>query len=370
MQVPFVTDIHRVVASLTRRQRASDQAAHAVDAQRSVYPCTLVYLDPGAAPSPNNRGHQPLGYVWQAVCLNRSLLRAGMPRLNIFTNSTARVADLLADVPAHARPDVHALSVTHTGLPKSTPFYAAHFKLDLLSQAGSRLPDDSLMLLLDTDMAALKPLDTDVILRCAALGVGAFDISDQVFSAYGSSQVIADLELVAGRRLRNPRWYGGEFLLATPAFLRRLVARGNGDFERYVAQIRSLRQHGDEVFISAALNALADEGQPILDVGAYQAVGRHWSGNTHRNLAWFKRCAFIHLPGNKRLFEREALHAEFDPARFWRAVSFAHKVGLLRARVKSLLPRVRRSSGRAAAARSRAQVPEEGREAPRAPKRL
>ncbi|QCP54970.1 hypothetical protein FAZ95_33190 [Trinickia violacea] len=305
-----------------------------------IYPCSLVYLDPAGASSPNSRSKSPLGYVWQALCLNKSLLRAGMPRLNVFTNAADRVAELLAHAPASARPDVHALAATSIDLPKSTPFYAAHFKLDLLSQVSKRLPEDALLMLLDTDMVAMHALDAQVIRRCAALGVGAFDISDQEFPAYGSARVIADLEIVAGRRLVNPRWYGGEFLLATPAFLDALVARGKEYFDRYVAEMPRLNHVGDEAFMSAALNALADEGQPILDVGAYQTVGRHWSGNTHRNLSWYKHCAFVHLPGNKPLVEREAQFAEFDPVRFWRAVSVAHKVGLIRCVVKSLVPRL------------------------------
>jgi hypothetical protein len=352
MQVSFVADLRRIASNITRRRRSPDDAARHAPTARSVFPCALVYLDPAAASSPNSRSKSPLGYVWQALCLNKSLLRAGMPRLNVFTNAADRIAALLARVPADARPNVHALSATSIDLPKSTPFYAAHFKLDMLSQASTGLPDDKLLLLLDTDMVALRPLDADVIRRSKKLGVGAFDISDQVFPAYGSERVIADLEIVAGRRLNNPRWYGGEFLLATPAFLKRLVARGKEYFDHYAAELAHLNHHGDEAFVSAALNVLADEGQPILDVGAYQSVGRHWSGNTHRNLYWYKHCAFVHLPGDKPLMEREAQYAEFDPARFWRAVSLAHKVGLIRCVVKSLLPRVPRFGVRAQLGRS------------------
>ena len=361
---------------MTRRRRSQDDAGRNSPTARSIFPCALVYLDPAAASSPNSRSKTPLSYVWQALCLNKSLLRAGMPRLNVFTNAADRVTALLARVPADVRPNVHALNATSIDLPKSTPFYAAHFKLDLLSEASERLPDDALLLLLDTDMVALRPLDADVIRRSKQLGVGAFDISDQVFPAYGSARVIEDLEIVAGRRLKNPRWYGGEFLLATPAFLKRLVARGREYFDHYTAELAQLNHHGDEAFVSAALNVLADEGQPILDVGAYQSVGRHWAGNTHRNLYWYRHCAFVHLPGNKPLIEREGQYDEFDPARFWRSVSLAHKVGLLRCVVKSLLPRISRS-GSHAPGRSWGQVfrrkrrhGEENQEPSGSPKRL
>ncbi|HEV3106623.1 MAG TPA: hypothetical protein VGZ01_13145, partial [Trinickia sp.] len=204
--------------------------------------------------------------------------------------------------------------------------------------------------LLDTDMVAMRPLDADMLERCARLGAAAFDISDQVFPAYGSTRVITDLEVVAGRRLANPRWYGGEFLLCTQGFLKLLVPRGKVCFTRYVAHVHHLHHNGDEAFVSAALSMLVDEGQPIVDVGAYQAVGRHWPGNTHRNLDWFRRCAFLHLPGNKELIERESHRPEFDPDRLWRMLWIAHKVGRVRAMVKSLLkrptPRLREMSGK------------------------
>jgi hypothetical protein len=306
-------------------------------ALQSIYPCALVYLDPTAGSSPNSRSKDPFAYVHQAVCLNKSLLRARMPRLNVYTNSPDAVQSALADTPEQVRPIVHVLKVTRRGLPRSTPFYAAHFKLDLMTQVARSLPSGSLFLLLDTDMVAMRELDAGLVARCARLGIGAFDISDQVFPAYGSERVIADIEKVAGRVLLNPRWYGGEFLLCTREFLDRLIERASVCFERYTAEIRHLHHHGDEAFISAALSLLAEEGQTIADVGAYQAVGRYWRGNTHRNLYWFSRCAFLHLPGSKSIIEREARFDEFDPARLWRIVANKHRMGQLRWATKKFL---------------------------------
>jgi hypothetical protein len=328
-------------------------------ALESIFPCALVYIEPHAGSSPNSRSRDPRAYVRQAVCLNKSLLRAGMPRLNVYTNAAQAVHAALADTPEHARPIVHQLHAARRDVPKSTPFYAAHFKFDLMIQASQSLPRDALFLLLDTDMVAMHALDGAMVQRCASLGVGAFDISDQVFPAYGSQRVIADIETVAGCALENPRWYGGEFLLCTPAFLARLIERAKACFGRYAGQIRRLHHAGDEAFISAALSLLAQEGQTIVDVGAYQAVGRHWPGNTHRNLFWFSRCAFLHLPGSKSIIEREANRDPFNPAHLWRAVVRAHRKGQLRwvlklliedrlkRRVHTILGRLRRGRGRA-----------------------
>lgn len=303
----------------------------------NLFPCTLVYVDVDARPGANSTNRDPLSYVSQAICLNNSLRKVGMPTLTIMTNAPALVAKRLESMAPEHRPALMTLNAT-IELPKNTPFYAAHFKLDLMDQVADSLPADTMLLLLDADMVALRPLDRELIERCAEAGLGAFDISDQVFPAYGSDRVVADLEIVANRRLRNPRWYGGEFLLATAASLRRLVPRARATYERYISESERVKHHGDEAFISAALNVLVDEGQGLIEVGAYQAVGRHWPGNNYRDVRWFRCCSFVHLPGGKALLEKEARFVDFAPDRFWRRLRMAH----LRGRVRHALKRIAR----------------------------
>ena len=312
-----------------------------------IFPCTLVFVDVEATASPNSTSKDPLSYARQALCLNRSLLRAGMPRLTLFTNAPDLVESFCSAEPAAQRPNVVEL-ITSINVPRNIEFYGAHFKLDLLEQVANMLKPNTLLMLLDSDIVAMEPLDQELLQRCSDVGVGAFDISDQVFPAYGSDCVIRDLEIVAGRHLLNPRWFGGEFLISTPAFLKTLVPRARAHCERYVQHIARLQHHGDESFVSAALNTLADEGQQIVELGAYQAIGRHWTGNTHRDLRWFQHCSFVHLPDGKALIERESRYADFNPARFWRAVSKAHLLNRARFGIKlcftatSVVPRLRK----------------------------
>jgi hypothetical protein len=311
--------------TLAERQTAKPSQEGNVNSKRNVniVPCALVFIDGEAHGSPNFKSRNPLSYVRQAICLNKSLLHAGLPRLHVFTNAPDLLLTQIVDTPQPQRPFIHELRQTME-VPKHARFYAAHFKLDLLAQAIDWLAANEILLLLDTDMVALQPLDEDLLRRCQKAGVGAFDISDQVFPAYGSQRVVADLEMVAGQDLMNPRWYGGEFLLATRPFLVRLVPRALQRFSKYVQEIDRLNHHGDEIFVSATLNTLADEGQAIVEVGAYQAVGRHWSGNTHRDLRWFRGCSFLHMAGAKTLFEKESWRRDFSPQRFWLKVSAAH----------------------------------------------
>ncbi|MGT2477712.1 response regulator receiver protein [Paraburkholderia terrae] len=293
------------------------------DPQVSVYPHALVYIDEEGAGSPNCRRRDPFCYVEQAVTLNRSLLALGLPQLTIATNVPDEVARHLACL-GHDQPPRLVSINPSTVLPKSTRFYSAHFKLDLLEQAGRSLPSGALLMLLDTDMIAMRPLDIDLLQRCRATGVGAFDISDQEFSAYGEARVITDLETVAGRRLANPRWFGGELLLASAGFIEELVPCARECFLRYIWSMPELNHQGDEVFISAALNLLCERGYQVIDVGAHRLVGRHWSGNTHRDLRWFRGCSMLHLPGCKKLLERQARRRTFSAARLWNQLVLMH----------------------------------------------
>ncbi|PMS26942.1 response regulator receiver protein [Paraburkholderia rhynchosiae] len=293
------------------------------DSQVHIVPNALIYIDEQSAGSPNCRRRSPFCYLEQAITLNRSLLALGLPRLTIVTNVPDEIERQLMKFGQDTPPWIVPVSPSIT-LPRSTRFYSAHFKLDLLEQAGRRLPKDALLMLLDTDMVALRPLDMDLLRRCQATGVGAFDISDQEFSAYGDARVMADLETVAGRRLANPRWFGGELLLASAGFIEELVPCARECFHRYIGSMAELNHHGDEVFMSAALNLLCERGHQIVDVGAHRLVGRHWSGNTHRDLRWFRGCSLLHLPGCKELLERQARRGTFSAAQLWYQLAVTH----------------------------------------------
>jgi hypothetical protein len=301
-----------------------------------VIPCALVYIDPQGIGSPNCTNADPFGYVEQAITLNRSLLAAGIPALTIGTNAREQIERRLANLDEGVRPKLLTLNSSLT-LPKTTRFYAAHFKLDLLQQMGNSLPEGMLALLLDTDMVALRPFDQDVLQRCYRCGTGAFDISDQEFFAYNAERVVSDLEMVAGKPLDNPRWFGGECLFASASFIAELVPRARECFNRYRLVTDLLNHNGDEAFISAALNLLADDGHQIIDVGAYRVVGRHWSGNTHRDLRWFKHCSLLHLPDRKRMLERQARTRIFNVDHVWRQLVVAHMIGLAKVPVRRLI---------------------------------
>lgn len=52
--------------------------------------------------------------------------------------------------------------------------------------------------------------------------------------------------------------------------VKRPVEQGTACFGLHVDEIRHLHHHGDEAFISAALCLLAEQGYPMVEVGAYR----------------------------------------------------------------------------------------------------
>lgn len=164
----------------------------------NFFPCTLVYVDLDASPGPNATNRDPLSYVSQAICLNSSLRKVGMPTLTIMSNAPAEVARRLDSMAPENRPALMRLNAT-IELSKGTPFYAAHFKLDLLVQVAGVLPADTMLLLLDTDMVAMRPLEQKLIGRCAEAGRAAFDI------CWNCPEVeYADRRQVEGSPMRHP----------------------------------------------------------------------------------------------------------------------------------------------------------------------
>lgn len=112
----------------------------------------------------------------------------------------------------------------------------------------------------------------------------------------------------------------------TRGLIDRLVPVARACFSRYSELIYEMNHQGDEAFISAALNILADHGQPVIDVGPYRLIGRHWSGNTHRDLRWFRHCALLHLPDSKALLVHEARRPSFSGTRIWRRLVVRHQL--------------------------------------------
>lgn len=132
--------------------------------------------------------------------------------------------------------------------------------------------------------------------------------------------MISDLERVAGRKLRNPRWFGGEFLSGTTAAFRRLNPYIQACWPHYLEHIGRLCHTGDEIVLSAALNLANEDGLQLLDFGGpRRGIIRWWTARTP-----FPQCSFdvarehavLHLPSDKEFLAAYA--RPFSPAQFLR----------------------------------------------------
>ena len=191
-------------------------------------------------------------------------------------------------------------------IPKSIPFYSAHFKLELIEAiAAARFGD--LVCLIDIDTVFISPLRNALCYLGGCLM--AYDISDQIFPHFGFDRVQKDLEYVAALRLDDPRWYGGEFLMGNAASFGQLSELIAACWERYTRNIGSFHHTGDEMIVSAALNLAVQKGIQVVDVGPLKGIARWWSSRTGFRQSTFDKVqtsSILHLPADKEFLASQA----------------------------------------------------------------
>ena len=244
-------------------------------------------------------------FVGQALSLARSLNICGK-ELRVFTNDRDTVLDLIArESPSGAI----RLQVKQVDFPRSLPedigFFAAHHKLFLYPHFARDAHPNCL-------------LDADVVINSNNLSLAqlfdqdgridgwVYDISDQVFPAYGTQALQQDIRLL-GASHPFPRWYGGEFIMGTPSLFAYLHEHCSRNLTSYVALLSRLHNvGGEECFVSSALNHNA-QGLTLADAGASGLVVRQWTNRTlhvGKPCKVLKQCLFWHLPDAKAALGR------------------------------------------------------------------
>jgi hypothetical protein len=187
-------------------------------------------------------------------------------------------------------------------VPNSIPFYEAHYKLELLSAFGTGAFGER-PALVDIDALFLRRFRHSADFE-------VYDISEQVFPAYGRERVVADLELIAGRKLPGARWYGGEYICGRTEGFRLLSGYIEACWGRYKSLIGRLHHFGDEIVTSAALNCAFLDGLKMVDIGSPGDVARWWSARTlsrQMSLEEAQKAAFLHLPADKEFLSAIAI---------------------------------------------------------------
>jgi hypothetical protein len=254
-------------------------------------------------------------YFRNAVTLAASLRRVGCD-FTLLTNDVARLERLGRGADA----DLSLRSVPfHLSVPEDVPFYSAHFKLDVFRWFASAA--DPYPILIDLDMVALRRPSPAFGACIEARLPMAYDISDQVFPAFGETTITGDLARLTGNAASITRWFGGEFIGGPPAFFGELIAHIDRLWAGYCGCYSSLHHKGDEGLTSPALCQMLQEGRVVVDAGPIGGVGRYWSNqplHPQKPLAWFEQCFLLHLPSDKPFIARQS-RRPFLADRFRRA---------------------------------------------------
>ncbi len=252
-------------------------------------------------------------YIGCAALAARSARACGV-RFGLFTNEPALVAAKLADF------GVSGVPILTLDFPLAVPdtknFYSAHFKIDVVTALGTGRYGP-VAGLVDVDTVFCRPVPAE-LLALPEPGLAVYDVSRPENPLHSGRRMRRDLAIVAGRRFRNPRWYGGEFLFGHAEGFARLSRAVAACWPRYVENVRRLSHVGDETTVSVALNEMAEAGFPIVDHALTPTVIRWWStGTVHPQPAFDDLCGhfLLHLPADKEFLAEQASRA-FSGAEF------------------------------------------------------
>jgi hypothetical protein len=165
-----------------------------------------------------------------------------------------------------------------------------------MSQQG-----DDYSILLDSDVICINTAPINLQRLVNEKIATYYDITDQVYPAYGRETIVADKEvLMQAPSIGN--WAGGEWIGGTGDFFRKLYAASMVHWPRYVENYAHLHHQGDEMIVSCAIESLSRNGLFIFDVGKIGGIARHWSAKTlhvARPVEALYDHFLLHLPADK-----------------------------------------------------------------------
>lgn len=270
----------------------------------------MFYAPENAEKHVNLATEDPIAiYVKNAITLALSAEAAGMD-FQLVTNDPDRLARVARALPGNEALRLLPMEFT-LAVPRGIRFQSAHYKLELLQGFGTGAFGDYCALV-DIDAVLLRPLvlpDPDAI--------WFYDISGQHFGASVPAKAQADLDLISGARIANPRWFGGEFKAGPAHLFKALGDEIAAMWPRYQDVAAQMYHCGEEMVLSAAVNRMIEKGLPVRDAGADRMVARWWSLRTRNPIgSWSaaSECVLFHLPACKEFLARDS--RPFDSGRF------------------------------------------------------
>lgn len=264
---------------------------------------TLLWIDENNHSAINNKNKSIVSYFRQIDLLAKTLRTVFVSELVVFTNNPVLIENWFA-LNKKNLPKLVSISAS-IDVPSGFKFFGAHFKIDALLAGVALLEsNEDRFFLLDTDVIANKRFDAGQLARIAAADLIVYDISEQVFPAYGADKIQRDIELIADKSFVDPKWFGGEFVGGGKLGLTRLIDKAKKLLPLYISSANELHHIGDEMFVTSAINLLMSEGKlRIVNQVPYRMMSRHWSRHAEHTLSHHMQHSFVHCPGSKPALE-------------------------------------------------------------------
>ena len=262
---------------------------------------TLLFLTD--KPSVNTRrtgSAMQRSYVRQTLALAQSLDSLGK-RLRVFTNDRTSLLDMASSESPSAADLFTVQEVCFpSDIPPTIQFFASHHRIFLYSVFAQEAHGNCL---LDTDIVAnhAKRSLIQLLEENPRVDGWVYDISDQVFPAYGTTRVQDDLRRALGVQHPFPRFYGGEFIIGNAQLFSYLYDECLRHLGEYIEASARLVHISEESLVSAALNNNY-QNLILADAGACGLVVRYWTSKTlhvKSPPSILNQSLFWHLPNSK-----------------------------------------------------------------------
>lgn len=246
-------------------------------------------------------------YLNNALLLSESLKVHGY-KFTLLTNNKR----LLQNILIKKKFNLELIEIEFpTKFPSGVRFFSAHSKIDAFRYLSQQ--NHNYVVFCDLDMVCLKKIPDSFQAAIDAKIPLVYEITDQVFEAYGEKIVMDDVRTV--RRFNSEgKWIGGEFLSGTPDFFEALCLEIDTFIPKYFESFITMNHNSDEALITPAIDKLRNSGLYISDAGLNRTIGRYWSSNTlhtQKNFNFYEDLFLLHLPADKKFLSELVKNEKF-----------------------------------------------------------
>lgn len=230
-------------------------------------------------------------YLGCCETLSRSLAHYTGHKLTVLTNDRACVEE--------NSKELACVELPFEPVPVGIKFFASMQRLSLFKYFA-QCPGYSF--LIESDSLCINDIPLNLT-RCVENNIPTYyDITDQVYPAYGREKILLDKE----RLLGGPSvgmWAGGDLIGGDGAFFQELYDEIAQIKDAYWSDYDSYFHQGDEMLVSVALEKIMRR-RYVCDVGSFGGIRRYWSNPTlhvQRPTKAYLDCFLVHLPADKPL---------------------------------------------------------------------